>query len=151
MKKTMQIIQATINDIDDVALLFDGYRQFYGKPSDVAAGAAFVRERISKQQSVIFLARDTDGTALGFTQLYPTFSSVGMVARWILNDLFVAPQARKQGVASALMQAAEDFAKQSGAKRVFLSTEVDNHAAQALYEKRGWQRETGFYQYSKAV
>lgn len=107
----MQINQVTIHELDELVTLFDNYRLFYQQPSDVEAAKIFLRERIEKNESVIFLAKDDSGNALGFTQLYPTFSSVRMVREWILNDLFVADNARKLGVADALMQAAETFAK----------------------------------------
>ncbi len=147
----MNITQATINDLDILAELFDDYRQFYQQASDIDAGKAFLRERIENQQSVIFLATDDKGEGLGFTQLYPTFSSISMKNQWILNDLFVAEKARRLGVANTLMQTAEDFAKTSGANGLSLSTAIDNHQAQALYEKRGWHRVTVFCNYNKLL
>lgn len=74
-----------------------------------------------------------------------------MTRRWILNDLFVAEKARKQGVANQLMQTAEDFAKANGASDLTLSTAKDNLQAQTLYEQRDWQRGEQFYHYSKSV
>ncbi|PID58437.1 MAG: GNAT family N-acetyltransferase [Gammaproteobacteria bacterium] len=145
------IKQAGIEDLDIVAELFDGYRQFYQQPSDVEVGKAFLRQRLQHHESVIFLATDEAGLGLGFTQLYPTFSSVSLQPRWILNDLFVAESARKSGVASQLMQAAEDFAKDSGASGLTLSTAVDNLPAQALYKRRGWSKATAFCNYNKKV
>ncbi len=147
----MHITQASINDLEILGELFDGYRQFYQQASDIDAGKAFLRERLQRQQSVIFLAKNDAGEGLGFTQLYPTFSSISMRNQWILNDLFVAEEARKLGVVSQLMQAAEDFAKNNGASGLSLSTAVDNHQAQALYEKRGWNRVTAFCNYNKSL
>ncbi len=143
------IKQAGIEDLDTVAELFDGYRQFYQQASDVEAGKAFLRQRLQDHESVIFLATDKAGVGLGFTQLYPAFSSVGLQKRWILNDLFVAESARKSGVASQLMQTAEDFAESSGASGLTLSTAIDNLPAQALYEQRGWNKVTAFCNYNK--
>ncbi len=147
----MEIKQATLDDLEILGELFDGYRQFYQQASDIDAGRAFLRARIENRESVIFLATDDNGEGLGFTQLYPTFSSVSMKNQWILNDLFVAEKARKRGVANALMQTAEDFAKDSGANGLSLSTAVDNYQAQALYEKRGWNRVTVFCNYNKSL
>ncbi|PID65673.1 MAG: GNAT family N-acetyltransferase [Gammaproteobacteria bacterium] len=147
----MHITQASINNLEILGELFDSYRQFYQQASDIDAGRAFLRERIENQESVIFLATDDKGEGLGVTQLYPTFSSVSLQKRWILNDLFVAEKARKLGVANALMQAAEDCAKASGAGGLSLSTAIDNHQAQAVYEKRGWHRVTAFYNYNKSL
>ena len=100
----MHIHQATSVDIDDLTLLFDAYRQFYGQAPAPMAAAAFIAERLAKSESVIFLARGETGEAIGFAQLYPAFSSVAMKRMWYLNDLFVAASARQQGVARALLR-----------------------------------------------
>ncbi len=147
----MDIIQATIDDLDVLAELFDGYRQFYQQCSDIEQAKAFLRERMENQESVIFIAKNDKGEGLGFTQLYPTFSSVSMQKRWVLNDLFVAEKARKLGVASQLMRAAEGFAKASGAGGLSLSTAIDNSQARALYEKCGWHKVTKFCHYNKLI
>jgi len=81
---------------------------------------------------------------LGFTQLYPSFSSVSMKPIWILNDLFVTEKARRRGIGARLLKAARDHARQSGAVRLVLSTGVENAAAKALYEETGWQKDTAF-------
>ena len=103
---SFQIRQATILDLDTLAPLFDGYRQFYRQPADLARARDFLAERFRHHESLILLARDEHGAGLGFTQLYPLFSSVRTVRTWLLNDLFVVVQARRQGVASALLRAA---------------------------------------------
>ncbi|MDA0875209.1 MAG: GNAT family N-acetyltransferase, partial [Bacteroidetes bacterium] len=107
--------RATAADIPVLTHLFDGYRVFYLKPSDLQGARAFMTARLENGDSVIFLAEDATGAALGFTQLYPLFSSVRMRAIWLLNDLFVAPTARKQGVGRALLLHAQAFAADSGA------------------------------------
>lgn len=128
--------------------LFDGYRQFYKQPSNLEAAEAFLTERIMKNESVIFVAL-LGNKGAGFTQLYPSFSSVTMQRQWILNDLFVDPEFRKTGVADAIMHTAEEFSYADNAKGLVLSTAVDNLPAQALYEKRGWERDEAFYTYEK--
>jgi len=140
------VTQAQPDDIAVLAPLFDGYRVFYKQISDVAAAQQFVRDRLANNESVIFIARFGEH-AVGFTQLYPSFSSVAMQRIWILNDLFVSPTARGQGVAEALLRRAEQFARETRAKRLVLSTATDNVAAQRLYEKLGWQRDMAFYHY----
>ena len=141
--------RATLDDLDALATLFDGYRVFYKQSSSPALARAFIEERLQRDESVIFIARD-DGTreAFGFTQLYPMFSSVSARRIWVLNDLFVIPAARKRGVARALMDCARDFAMEAGALRLILETAEDNHAAQALYESLGYVRESGERHYS---
>jgi len=145
---TLQVRQATIHDLDALVPLFDGYRQFYGKPSDPQGAHAFLGARFAHHQSLILLALDATGTGLGFTQLYPLFSSVRMVRSYLLNDLFVAPPARRQGVAAALLREAAAHARALGAASLALSTGRDNAPAQALYESLGWQRDQQFCEYA---
>jgi GNAT superfamily N-acetyltransferase len=139
--------QAVLADLAVLAPLFDGYRQFYGRPTDPAAAEAFLRARFDHGESVLFLATDPAGRPLGFTQLYPSFSSVSLARVFILNDLFVVPDRRRGGVGSALLQAAVDHARSLGAVRVSLNTDVANAAAQATYEARGWKRDREYYAY----
>src|SRR5581483_4799737 len=131
---TMEVRMATAGELDVLVPLFDAYRQFYRKASDPDGARRFLAERFAKKQSTIFLAWD-GGQAVGFTQLYPSFSSASMGPIYILNDLFVSPDARKLGVGRALLDAAARFGRQNGALRLALSTELTNHTAQALYEK----------------
>jgi len=143
------VARATLADLDDLAVLFDAYRVFYRKPSDSPAAREFLRERIARDESVIFLARDdADRAALGFTQLYPGFSSVSARRLWILNDLYVTESARRRGVARALMESAREYAMQTGALRLVLSTAKDNAQAQTLYESLGYVREEGMVDYA---
>lgn len=141
-----RVVQVSVQRVDLVAPLFDAYRQFYGQAPDLAGARRFLVERLSRGESVIFAAVE-DGQALGFTQLYPSFSSVSMKAIWILNDLFVAAEARHRGVGARLLRAARDHAMQTGAFRLELATAVTNTTAQALYERDGWQRNTAFLHY----
>nr|WP_246580310.1 GNAT family N-acetyltransferase [Deinococcus aestuarii] len=127
--------------------MFDGYRQFYGQASDPEGARAFLAERLDRGESVIFVALDGE-TALGFTQLYPSFTSVGMRRLWILNDLFVAPQGRRRGVGQALLARARRHGLETGAVRLTLSTATDNVSAQTLYEAQGWRRDEDFYTYN---
>ncbi len=137
--------RATVQDSEPVALLFDQYRQFYGQPSDTEAATGFINARLDQNDSTILVASAGD-TQIGFTQLYPSFSSVSMAPIWILNDLFVAESHRRRGVGRALMNAAQEFATNDGAKRLCLATGEDNVSAQALYESQGWNPD-GFLHY----
>ncbi|MDE2997440.1 MAG: GNAT family N-acetyltransferase [Bacteroidota bacterium] len=142
---------AELHDLETIAVLFDGYRVFYEQTSDVDGARAFIRERLTNADSVIFLAEDADGTGLGFTQLYPLFSSVRMRSIWLLNDLFVARHARRLGVGHALMQRAQSFAAETGAAGLELATARDNDAAKSVYEDLGWSLDTEFDHYSFTV
>ncbi|AFY36483.1 GCN5-related N-acetyltransferase [[Leptolyngbya] sp. PCC 7376] len=146
----MNVFRAGLGELDEVAQLFDQYRVFYQAASDIQAAKDFLRERLQKEESVIFAARKGD-CLVGFTQLYPSFSSVSMKPIWILNDLFVEPTSRKQGVAQLLMATAEDFARKSGAIRLALSTQVENLVAQSLYESRGYIKDQAFYHYTLSL
>jgi ribosomal protein S18 acetylase RimI-like enzyme len=158
MPPSFDIRRAEVRHAPLIAPLFDAYRQFYAQPSDVAGAAAFVRERLERRESVIFMAvlgpDEQEGSGaedapnvVGFVQLYPMFTSVGMRRMWILNDLFVAKGARRMGVADALMAAAEEHARAFGAAAIALETQHANSGAQALYEARGWvlERDTRWY------
>lgn len=144
--RIIHVRQAAFDDIDSVAPLFDAYRQFYGKASDVGAARQFLRERFDHGESVVFLAFDGDA-AVGFTQLYPSFSSTALARVFILNDLFVAQDHRRSGVATRLLDAATTYARSLGAVRVSLNTDTGNTTAQATYEARGWQRDQAFFAY----
>jgi GNAT superfamily N-acetyltransferase len=148
---SVQVTRATVDDIDVVAPLFDAYRQFYQQPSDLDGARTFLAERLERGESVIFLALLDDGTPAGFTQLYPIFSSTSMQRAWLLNDIFVAPAARRAGVGRALLERAHAFARETNSKELMLQTAVDNLPAQRLYESLGWQRDNDFYVYMLTV
>lgn len=145
------IRRAVVDDVTRLAPLFDAYRVFYGQPSDLEASAAFLRERIERDESAVFFAEDPDRTALGFVQLYPLFSSTTTPPGkfWVLNDLFVVEQARKRGVGRALLERAERLARESGAVGLTLSTALDNLRAQRLYESLSYRRDTQFFVYNR--
>jgi GNAT superfamily N-acetyltransferase len=143
----MNIRQATLDDLNNLAPLFDSYRQFYAQPPNLALARSFLSERIDRSESVIFVAFDVQARAIGFTQLYPSFSSVSAARVFILNDLFVAPDARRDGVGVALLRAAVDFGRAANAVALELSTAASNHGAQALYEREGWERDRDFFVY----
>ena len=146
----MEIRRAQSKDVDQIAPLFDAYRQFYKAPSDIAASRQFIFERLTNGESVIFLAIEGEH-ALGFVQLYPLFASVALQSLWLLNDLFVDSAARKQGVGERLMKHAEQFAYETGSRGLFLRTATDNYPAQGLYEKCGWVRDDKFYRYDRIL
>lgn len=143
----MKTRAATAADLDALAALFDGYRQFYGQAPDLARARAFIAERQARGDSAIFVALAPDDSVLGFTQLYPSFTSVGTARIWILNDLFVAPAARGTRAGVALLEAAKAHARATGAMRLSLSTAHDNARAQSVYERNGWTRDQRFLHY----
>lgn len=147
----MEVItrKAAIEDATIIAPLFDAYRVWYHQTSDTGGALNFITERLQLNESVIFLSFINE-EAVGFTQLYPIFTSVGMQRTFLLNDLFVKESARGKHVATALLNAAKDHGKSLNCKWLMLETGVDNLAAQALYEKDGWIKEKNFF-YSIAL
>jgi GNAT superfamily N-acetyltransferase len=133
----MKIVQAEKQHLDSLAELFDAYRQFYGQAPDLARAREFLAGRMDGGESVVFLALDGP-QGLGFTQLYPVFSSVATAPMWLLNDLYVTPGARGRGVGAALLERARVHALESGASQLMLETATDN-PARSLYERCGWQ------------
>lgn len=144
--RAIEVRQATVADLDALVPLFDAYRRFYRRPGAPERARAFLLDRFIHLESVIFLAF-VEGAAVGFAQLYPSFSSVSMARIYILNDLFVTPDSRARGTGAALLQAAADYGRRTGAVRLVLSTEETNATAQSVYEKNGWKRDTAFRVY----
>lgn len=154
-ENTVEIVRVGVEDIPQAVPLFDAYRQFYKQVPDMEGARLFLTARLQEQSSAIFLAYrcDKEGAryACGFMQLFPSFSSVSLAPMWILNDLFVAPEARLTGVGHALMDHARAFVLERGARRLTLKTAVDNQRAQSLYESVGWLRDEQFYSYNLSL
>lgn len=142
------IISAGLEHVELLAPLFDSYRQFYQEPANLALARSFLHDNIASGRATVFLALSAEGPALGFTQLYHHYCSVAARPYLLLYDLFVAPEARRSGVARALMTHAQMHGQATGACRIDLETALDNHRAQALYESLGYCRDTVFYKYS---
>lgn len=139
---------AVLADLDEVARLFDLYRQFQGQPADLAGARRFLQARFHNAESIVFLAHQ--GSApVGFAQLYPSFSSTSLGRVFILNDLYVSRPGRRKGVASRLLAAVESYAWSQHAVRVTLNVARDNVAGQALYEARGWTQDQQFFMYHR--
>jgi ribosomal protein S18 acetylase RimI-like enzyme len=145
----VRIRDATAGDADLVAPLFDAYRQFYERPPDPAVARAFLLERLTRGESVVYVAEE-GGKALGFVQLYPLFSSTALRpgCSWLLNDLYVVPEARGRGIGRALMQRARRLAVENGACALELATADSNVVARGLYESLGYRRDERFVHYA---
>ena len=146
----MKIVQATMEDLEGVSNLFNLYRMFYQQESDLEGAKTYIKERIESKESVIFVVKDKENY-VGFTQLYPTFSSLSMKRAWILNDLYVDAESRKKGIGEMLLHKAKDYAIETGAKSIGLSTAPDNYSAQRLYEKNGYIQDSQFYHYELSL
>jgi GNAT superfamily N-acetyltransferase len=144
----LSVRQAALSDVDQLALLFDQYRQFQGQAPDLVAATDFLHTRFVHNESAIFLAFNGPH-AIGFAQLYPSFSSVSLQRVFILNDLFVAETGRRQQVASRLLAVVEAYAWSHGACRITLNVARTNEAGQALYQARGWKQDDQFFMYHR--
>ncbi len=134
-----KIQKATAEHIDEVALLFDAYRVWYGKTSDLKAAKAFLRARIEREESEIFIAYNDFGEMAGFTQLYPLFSSTRMKRLWLLNDLFVHPDFRGIGISKKLIERAKELCRATNACALILETEKSNLIGNELYPRTGFE------------
>ncbi|WP_136465574.1 GNAT family N-acetyltransferase [Flagellimonas onchidii] len=141
----MEIIKASLDNLEQIVPLFDAYRVFYKKDSDLDTARSFLEERFLKNETVVFLALE-NGNPIGFTQLYTTFSSVSLQPFFVLNDLFVSPDSRKKGVGEALLNAAKTHCERLNYKGLALETAVDN-PAQKLYERMDWKKDEDYLHY----
>lgn len=132
------IVLGTLDNLNDLVGLFDQYRVFYKKDSNLEGAEIFLSTRINNQESVIYIYY-VKNIPVGFTQLYPKYSSARMVRNWILNDLFVLEEYRKTRIATQLINQAIEFAKSKDANFVQLETQVDNFVAQKLYQHLGFE------------
>jgi GNAT superfamily N-acetyltransferase len=133
-----QIEIATLNHLNEFALLFDKYRVFYRQPSDVERGKAFLKERISNNETVTFLIK-TDNKIVGFAQLYPLYHYKALERQWLLSDLFVEQDYRGQGFSIALMDRCKQYCEETDACGLLLETEKTNIIGNNLYPKCGFE------------
>jgi GNAT superfamily N-acetyltransferase len=145
---TIAVRQAVATDIEALAVLFDQYRQFQGQAGNLEAAHSFLAERFNHGESVVFIAVAGD-TAVGFAQLYPSFSSVSLSRVFVLNDLFVVEAVRGRRAASQLLSAVESYAWSFGASRVTLNVARTNVAAQQVYTARGWKQDDQFFMFHR--
>lgn len=139
----MVIIKAQLNHLDDLTPLFDDYRKFYRQESNLEGAKVFLKERIKNTESTIFIAYK-EGRAIGFTQLYPLFSSVSMKRMELLNDLYIHPDYRNKGVGEALINKAKTYCKEYKSKGLAIQTEVTNKA-QHLYQRLGFIKDSDLH------
>lgn len=152
MDELFIVRQATKKDLDHIAVLFNDYRLFYKQDADLEGARAFLAERLELNESVIFMVIDrSSNQPVAFTQLYPSFSSISMERAWILNDLYVSADYRRQGLAQLLLEAAKRHAIHTNSKGLSLSTAIDNDVAQKLYESNGFVKDEVFFHYDLIV
>ncbi len=140
------IRKAQIKDLELLTKLFEGYRSFYRKDPSPNEASKFLKERINNKDSIIYVAENNNHELVGFTQLYPSFSSTRMKRLWILNDLFVADNYRGKGVSKKLINKAKSLTRETNSCALLLETEKDNSIANQLYRATNFELETNnFY------
>lgn len=145
-----KIIKAESRHLNELGRLFNLYRVFYEEADDLEKASKYISARFNEGDSMIFVAENDDGLS-GFVQLYPSFCSVSAVPILILYDLFVDDSHRSKGLGRSLMNAARDFARENGYKRLELSTAKDNYIGQSLYESLGYEIDQEFLHYSLEI
>ncbi|MDN3525964.1 GNAT family N-acetyltransferase [Halomonas sabkhae] len=145
------IVAATSADLDQLVPLVDGYRQFYRQPSDPEGARRFMEARFIQGDAHVLMAKDAHQQAVGFVQMFPVPSTTGLSRRWLLNDLYVSPDARCEGAGSALLEAARAMAAEQGVPQLMLRTQVENARAKSRYHAHGWQHDTAFDTYLLAT
>lgn len=148
MKK---IVKAELKHLEELGRLFNLYRIFYEEEDDIEKATNYITARFNNEDSIIFVSRSQDSTLNGFVQLYPSYCSVSTIPILILYDLFVDESQRTKGKGRLLMNAARDYAKENGYKRLELSTAKDNYIGQSLYESLGYALDKEFLQYSLEI
>ena len=142
-----KIIETESNHIEQVGKLFDLYRQFYKYESNLIESTNYIKDRINNNESIIFIAINNANEAIGFVQLYETFGSLDLGKIIILYDLYVKEDHRKNNIGRQLMIKSHEYAKKIKAKRIQLSTAIDNFIGQSLYESLGYVKDIDFYTY----
>ena len=142
----MIVRRATSEDLEQLATLFDEYRQFYGSSSNIPQSLDFLSQRLSNQQTVIFI-HIKDDFITGFVILYHGFNSVACSGYYILDDVYVSPRFRRQGSAKQLIDTAILFARHEKALRITLETQKNNFHSHQLYEQMGFVKDEEFQTY----
>ena len=146
-----RVVRGSLSDLELIAPMFDAYRMFYKRDSDLDGSRAYLQARLERSEATVFLALEDSGAALGFALCYCTFSSVAMKPLVILNDLFTLPLARGQGVGSVLIDACANFARLEGSLVLRLRTATENETAQRVYDKAGFKRDDVYYTYDLSL
>jgi GNAT superfamily N-acetyltransferase len=142
------IKKATLIDLADLAISFNQYRIFYGKNSDLEQAQIFLKERLTNNDSEIFVCFNAENKMAGFVQLYPLFSSTRMKRLWLLNDLFVAENQRGKGFSVALIERAKELCVETNACGLMLETAKTNTVGNNLYPKTGFSLDKDHNYYS---
>jgi len=143
----ISVRRASVEDLELVLPLVRAYRLFYEQEPDDARERRFIEKHLRDGTSTLFIALAGE-RAVGFEQIFESWSTVRLAPVLILEDLFVEPTFRGYGIGRSLIYAALAFARESGVAGMSLETAVSNERAQKVYEREGWERERKFYKYN---
>ena len=135
----MQVREAKLSDLKNLSVLFNLYRMFYGKESDIRVAEEFLKSRIENKDSKIFIC-EFNNELSGFVQLYPIFSSTRVSKYWLLNDLFVDINKRGKGYSKLLIERSKKLVIESKACGMMLETEKSNDIGNLLYPSTGFKK-----------
>jgi GNAT superfamily N-acetyltransferase len=144
MASGIEVSPVREEEFETLLPLISAYQRFY-EVDDVDAdrNRFFFRRFLAPSDvGLLLAARDETGVILGYACLYWFFSSLQAVETVLMNDLFVAPEARGRGIGRALIGATEQAARERGAGWVEWSTAPDNHTAQRLYDSLTGEKST---------
>ena len=144
----MRVREAKLSDLKNLSVLFNSYRMFYGKKFDLEVAEEFLRSRIEKKDSKIFVC-DFNNELSGFVQLYPLFSSTRVSKYWLLNDLYVDVNKRGKGFSKFLIERSKELVIESKACGMMLETEKSNDIGNKLYPSTGFKKNelSNFYEW----
>jgi ribosomal protein S18 acetylase RimI-like enzyme len=139
-------------NFQNAIVIFDLYRQFYNNPTDLKLAEDFLKDRLKSRDSLFLLAQESESSVVaGFIQVYPIWSSISANRTWLLNDLYVTEDFRRDGVAKQLLDEVKNQAKLADIKMIRISTEHTNESAKRLYERYGFEPDNRFKHYSLAI
>ena len=144
----MKVREAKLSDLKNLSFLFNSYRMFYGKKFDLKVAEEFLRSRIEKKDSKIFVCGFNNELS-GFVQLYPLFSSTRVSKYWLLNDLYVDVNKRGKGFSKLLIERSKELVIESKACGMMLETEKSNDIGNKLYPSTGFKKNelSNFYEW----
>src|SRR5215208_3448247 len=149
----MRITVVDSTDLPELLSQVRAYCDFYQvTPSDrelLEVSQALLAD--PQREGLQLLARDDTGRAVGFATLYWTWQTLAAARVGVMNDLYVAAEARGIGVAEGLIAACLERCREHGAAQLIWQTATDNHRAQAVYERVGATRDDRWLDYQLPV
>ena len=139
----MRVDRVSEQDLAKLLPLVRAYCDFYeATPSDddlMALSRALMAD--PEREGLQLIARDDDGNPVGFATIYWSWATTVARRIGVMNDLFVATEARGSGAAEALIEGCREECRRRGAGRLTWQTAPDNERAQRVYDRIGATKE----------